>query len=132
MDEHIILEKVCEGLNLDKQSVISKSRVPKLVNARVLYATLSREFTKKNLVEISFLIKRDHSTIVHYAKIFDNFMQTDKHFRQYYKLCKTLVIDHLIHDNAKNFQRDMLQQIDGQIDKLLKIRKSFDKTKQKA
>ena len=132
MDEHIILEKVCEGLNLNKEAVLSKSREANLVNARILYSILSREFTKNNLITISAGIGRHHSSVVHYTKIFDNYMQTDKHFRQYYKLCKTLVINHLIHSNAKNFQTDMLQQIDSQINKLLEIRKSFDKIKQEA
>ena len=125
MKREIVLDKVCIAMNLTSDEVLKKSREPKLVNARIIYSVLCRSFTKSTVIEIGNLIKRNHSSVSHYFKVFRNYIDTDKYFKEYHDLSRRLVIQHIAKSYAEEVETDMLQQIDNQIKKLLEVKKRF-------
>ena len=62
-------------------NILEKTRSRDFVNARMIYAYMSRRFTKSTFKEIGTIIKRNHATILHLNKYYNGVYKTDADFR---------------------------------------------------
>lgn len=73
-------------------NIYGDSRKRNLVDARIIYAKLSREYNY-SFKSIGEPIGKDHSTIIHYMKNFDWLFSSDTEFREMYIYLKEKVKD---------------------------------------
>ena len=57
------------------ENISIRSRKQSIVEARVLYSTLCLKHTQDSYERIGKIINRDHSTIVHYKRIYNTWEQ---------------------------------------------------------
>ena len=75
---------VSDYLQMDIETLQSKTRKRHIVQARQLAMFFAKKFTKASLASIGSQIgKRDHATVLHACKTVDNLSSTDKHFRKF-------------------------------------------------
>tara|TARA_R100000935_G_C2820120_1_gene159352 strand:+ start:1088 stop:1519 length:432 start_codon:yes stop_codon:yes gene_type:complete len=74
-----------------------------IVEARVIFSTLCLRHTKDSLQRIGKIINRDHSSIVHYRKIYNNWLEFPKQF-----LNNLTTLDRI--DNIINEQKDITEE----------------------
>tara|TARA_R110000765_G_scaffold410572_2_gene509293 strand:+ start:65 stop:496 length:432 start_codon:yes stop_codon:yes gene_type:complete len=60
------------------ENISIRSRKQSIVEARVLYSTLCLKHTQDSYERIGKIINRDHSTIVHYKRIYNTWEQLPK------------------------------------------------------
>lgn len=65
-----------------------RCRKRELVFARMTIANFLREYTPLSTTEIDALISRDHSTVIHYIKIYKDEFRFNKEFRNFAKSIK--------------------------------------------
>ena len=85
-DELDAIRIIVEG-ELDV-NIYGNCRKRKLVDARIIYAKIAREYNY-SFKSIGRLIGKDHATIIHYMKNFDWLFSTDTEFRERYIYLKT-------------------------------------------
>lgn len=68
-----VLEYVAFIMNLDKESIVSKSRIDNLVLARIFVSIILRKIFKLSYRSIGKLLNRRHDAIIHHCKLFDNY-----------------------------------------------------------
>ena len=79
-----IQKVVSEYFQMDVATLQSKTRKRHIVQARQLAMYFAKKYTKASLASIGSQIgKRDHATVLHACKTFDNLSFTDKQFRKY-------------------------------------------------
>lgn len=87
-DEHVfkVLEMVCDKMCLNIDDVLSKSRRHEFVTARIITANL---FTNKSTLEdmAKFLRRVNHTSIIHYHKVFQERIGSSE---EYYTIYKTI------------------------------------------
>lgn len=83
-------------------SIFGDSRKRNLVDARIIYAKIAREYNY-SFKSIGVNIGKDHSTIVHYMKNFDWLFSSDTDFREMYIYLKEKIKEVLpnIKDNQE-------------------------------
>jgi hypothetical protein len=83
-------------------NIYGDSRKRNLVDARIIYAKLAREYNY-SFKSIGEPIGKDHSTIIHYMKNFDWLFSSDTEFREMYIYLKEKVKDIIpkIRDNQE-------------------------------
>jgi tryptophan 2,3-dioxygenase len=64
-----------------------KIRTRDYVNARMIYAYMSRRFTSCTFKEIGMIIRRNHATILHLNKHYEGVYKTDDDFRKLSDRC---------------------------------------------
>lgn len=69
---------VCKEFLVSPTELKSKKRDRRLVQARKAYASLLRDFKGYTLHEIGFLLGKDHSSVVHYLKVWKDEVVLDK------------------------------------------------------
>jgi hypothetical protein len=69
----------------------AKNRKRTSVEARMIYATLLRD-VGYSLKFIGDTLKKDHTTIVHYLRLFRNLRETDMHVTRKYLRCRELFV----------------------------------------
>lgn len=72
-------------------SIREKSRKWAFIDARMIYAKLSRQHTTAPIRVIAEGVNKNHATILNAIKQADNLIETDKAFRKKYEGCKELV-----------------------------------------
>ena len=79
---------------IDKEAgydISIKLRNAEAVNFRTLYCKLAIETTKETLGTIGEEIKRDHATVIHSRKLFDEIMSIEKYREIYYDYRKNIL-----------------------------------------
>lgn len=96
-----IFEGVCNFYRLEVNEVAVPSRKGELVKARQQYCKIAKEATKNSLREIGEKIGRDHATVNHSIKKVNDFIETDKNYKdEFFELrekilCKPVIFDPL-------------------------------------
>ena len=83
-DENIINE-ICCRYGIQWFSVLSKSRVGVIVDARRLYCGILRNVFGLTFHEIGKILNKNHATIIHNLKIHDNFVRILKSYKRNYE-----------------------------------------------
>lgn len=66
--------------------IMLKNKSRKRVDARIVYAKILREYGY-SFPQIGDLLAKDHSTIIHYCKIFDTTVHYVPELKRKYKMC---------------------------------------------
>lgn len=73
---------VCKFYSISEDSILSKTRVREVANARHITMYLSKQFTKRSLSEIGRVVGgRNHATVLHSCSVVGDLMETDKEFK---------------------------------------------------
>lgn len=107
-----IIKKLIEA-ETGIEDISVKSRKRHIVEARVVFTTLCLRHTKDSYETISKIINRDHSTVVHCRKIYNNWSQFPKHYLNNLSLLEKI-------DNIINEQKDKTEK---EIDIVARYRK---------
>lgn len=84
------------GLDLISQTVIKVSGVDflndpsrrrKIIDARVLFGAIAKQMTKLPFKTIGNFMNKDHTTVVHYCRVVEDFCMSDKNFKTMYDQC---------------------------------------------
>ena len=79
-------EQVC------KADVLSKNRKREVVIAKKIYGIVARQCTDYNLEEIANYIKKDHATILHYQKSYNDWVFAPKVYNKELNLLRTCLL----------------------------------------
>lgn len=77
----LIIEAVCKGFGVTKEEIFSLSRKRNCSIARQAVIYLLRHMGKKNIKEISHILKKEHSTIIYHLKSFERKLNENRAFR---------------------------------------------------
>lgn len=78
-----IAKKVCEYYNLDTEYLNLKTRKDPILQARQISHFFSKEMTKFSNKKIGLKIgNKDHATVIHSWKQINNYIETEKEFRE--------------------------------------------------
>ena len=80
-----IIEEICSRYNLNWSSVLSKSRVGVIVDARRLYCGLLRNIFGLTFLEIAEILNKNHATIMHNISKHDIFVKILKSYKRNYE-----------------------------------------------
>jgi len=80
-DQEIIRE-ICSRCNVRWASVLSKSRVRVVVDARRLYCGLLRNVFGLKFQDIGKILNKNHATIVHNLQVHDNFVEILRSYKK--------------------------------------------------
>jgi chromosomal replication initiator protein len=81
--EEQIFEIVGKDYGLTKEQIISRSRKRECVESRHLIAYILKRKTRLSLAKIGEMVGgKDHTTIIHSVKTFENIFDTDSVFRE--------------------------------------------------
>ena len=72
-------------------NIFKNVRTRRHVEARMVYAKILRD-SGHTYTAIGKSIYRDHSTIIHYTKLIDDLMSTEKYLKEKYVMCKEIVL----------------------------------------
>jgi len=87
------LEKILEIVEKETKTILSsKNRRRETVYARAIYYKLARLNTRNSLAKIASLVERDHATVLHGIKVFDEQISVYEDAREYLEIYKKLVI----------------------------------------
>ena len=85
---HELLDKlvkiICRNRGITEQDLMSKSRLHSLVMSRHEFCFLARNKTKLSLNMIGALIGKNHATVLHSIKTWENLLETDFNIRAYH------------------------------------------------
>jgi chromosomal replication initiator protein len=77
-----IKKSVEELTGIDFGSFITKSRKREIMQALTLFIAITRQNTNMTQELVGLIINRDHATIIHHEKKYQNYMETDSYFRE--------------------------------------------------
>lgn len=70
--------------------ISDKTRKREVVEARMMYATLLKRYTRISLTEIGRPINKDHATVIHYIKNFDWLKKNDERFSRKFDMLRDM------------------------------------------
>ena len=73
-----VMDVICEQKHIHEFEVLSKSRAKPLVMARHQITFILRKKTKMSSTFIGTLLNKDHATILHSIKLWQDLLDTDK------------------------------------------------------
>jgi hypothetical protein len=79
--QEIILDSIEEILNLNYQQIASPTRSSLYVTARIFYCYLMRKHLNWSLKEIGSSINRDHTTVIHSLRNYEDYLLNEEVFR---------------------------------------------------
>lgn len=85
-DAQNIINTVINVLQIDKETLLSRTRKREVVEARQIAMHIIRErCIELSLSKIGSLVGgKDHATVLHACKVVNNLLETDKHFKSKY------------------------------------------------
>lgn len=83
-----IIQTICRKWQVLYSDVCGRCRKRELVFARMAIAHFLREYTPLSTTEIGALISRNHSTVIHYLKTYEDEFRFNKDFRNFAKSIK--------------------------------------------
>lgn len=78
-----IIDKACSFWGVSRKEVLGKGRGKPLPFARAMIAKTLRDMYGMTTIRIGFELNRDHSTVVHYLKVYDAEYAYNKEFRNF-------------------------------------------------
>lgn len=87
------------------ENISVKSRKQHIVEARVVFTTLCLRHTKDSYETIAKVINRDHSTVVHCRKIYNNWTHFPKHYLKNLSLLDK--IDNIINEDKDKSEKEI-------------------------
>ena len=79
--QEIILDSIEEVLKLNYQQLASPTRSSLYVTARIFYCYLMRKHLNWSLKEIGSSINRDHTTVIHSLRNYEDYLLNEEVFR---------------------------------------------------
>jgi hypothetical protein len=79
--QEIILDSIEEVLNLNYQQIASTTRSNLYVTARIFYCYLMRKHLNWSLKEIGKSINRDHTTVMHSLRSYQDYLLNEEVFQ---------------------------------------------------
>ena len=98
-----LIRDICYFFKITEQEILKKSRERRVVVPRqVLVYFLKMKFgTQYNLTQIShFVGKDDHSLMIHYIKMVNNDIDSDKGYRKMIEDLSKIIESHIINQNS--------------------------------
>jgi len=92
---------ICRNLNILPEEFKSKSRERYIVEARHLYYWLLRKKTNYSLSTLGKMLGKDHATVLHSIKTWDNMLETDVNYRT-----RTITIRDRINEKLLEAEKD--------------------------
>lgn len=87
-DIESILHDICKSLRISEEIVISKLRTREYAEARMIISGVIMKTQKVTLKNVGEMLKRDHSSVVHYRNTFNNLLKVnDKSLIEKLKIC---------------------------------------------
>lgn len=77
------IDRACSIWGVTRKEVLGRSRERPLPFARAMIAKTLRDMYGMTLLRIGFELNRDHSTIVHYLKVYEAEFAYNKEFRNF-------------------------------------------------
>jgi chromosomal replication initiation ATPase DnaA len=77
------IDRACSIWGVTRKEVLGRSRERPLPFARAMIAKTLRDMYGMTLLRIGFELNRNHSTIVHYLKVYDAEFAYNKEFRNF-------------------------------------------------
>jgi len=91
-DANEIIDVVCSVLQLFPEQLVGKSRLRDIVEGRQIAIGLIRVANPKmTLKQIGRIFNRDHSTVIHSRRTFDNLYEIDAQYTQKVNQVKAIV-----------------------------------------
>ena len=84
---------VTNVFGISKQEMTSKTRKRAYVEAKTMFAVIARQKLLLSTVEIGELIKRDHSSVIHYSSVHKDLYKVDKTYRRMFNLVSNVFTD---------------------------------------
>ena len=84
---------VTNVFGISKEEMISRTRKRAYVEAKTMFAVIARRKLLLSTVEIGELIKRDHSSIIHYTRVHKDLYKVDKTYARMFNLISNTFTD---------------------------------------
>ncbi len=84
----MIMDVVCGVLSVNKEDLKGLSRKREITEARQIYCSLARKYTKKSLGFIGNTVNRDHSTVISSIEVCEDLKGNNAAFREKYNSSK--------------------------------------------
>jgi hypothetical protein len=91
--QKIILDSIEEVLNLNYEQIASTTRSTLYVTARIFYCHLMRKHLNWSLKEIAKSINRDHTTVIHSLRNYEDYLLNEEVFQSTNKTIEEAIID---------------------------------------
>jgi chromosomal replication initiation ATPase DnaA len=78
-----IIDKACSVWHVTREDVLGRGRETPLPLVRAMIARTLRDMYGMTLLRIGFELNRNHSTIVHYLKVYEAEFTYNKEFRNF-------------------------------------------------
>ena len=113
-----LLFEVTEAVTgINRKKIVGKKRNAELILPRHIIGYMLHKELEITMVESGKLVGRDHSTINHYVKNYEDNMKFYKSFREMYKLISESYWSQIINADVKDLSLE-LKQLQNLIDKL--------------
>ena len=120
-----LLFEVTEAVTgINRKKIVGKKRNAELILPRHIIGYMLHKELEITMVESGKLVGRDHSTINHYVKNYDDNMKFYKSFREMYKLISESYWSQIINADVKDLSLE-LKQLQNLIDKLNEKKKQL-------
>ena len=120
-----LLFEVTEAITgINRKKIVGKKRNAELILPRHIIGYMLHKELEITMVESGKLVGRDHSTINHYVKNYDDNMKFYKSFREMYKLISESYWSQIINADVKDLSLE-LKQLQNLIDKLNEKKKQL-------
>lgn len=97
-----IINKACLLWGVSREDVLGRSRKIPIPFARTMIAKTIRETHGISLAEIGRILDRNHSSIIHYIKMYDSEYRYNQEFRNFANAMKEVAFD-----IKKDFQEEL-------------------------
>jgi len=88
--QETIMGIVSETLLISIEKLQSKNRLKQIVDARKIYAVLTKEYTGTTLSNIGRALKKHHASIIHYYREHESQMKYDAEYREKFVNCSNI------------------------------------------
>lgn len=76
-----ILQIISEECDVSLPEIISRCRKKEVVNARFIFCTVMKKHFKYSLTRIGNIVGRDHTTVIHAIREFNNRYENEDYFK---------------------------------------------------
>lgn len=110
-----IIELVNKHFDVD---IMQKSQKRNIVMARASYYWIAQKSTKKSLSKIGLKVNKNHATVIHSIKNFEDWLNFDKEFKEKFEVLRKKIFENIT-------VKDLIIKKIKYKHKLIKIAKEF-------